>query len=227
MSADLPPPAVGVLGGTFDPVHIGHLALAESIRCVLRLSQMLLVPTARPPHKPEAILAPIADRIAMIELALGEHPRLCWSAVESDPETVCYTIDTLRSLRVGPPARRPIFCVGGDALPQLHTWHDWRSMIEEFDLAVVDRGEADRVDSRSLDPQLSTRLVEIGQRSDPAPLDPGRGGRVFLVAMTPIPVSSSQIRARVVAGQPIEDLVPPAVARYILGAKLYRSGDRR
>ncbi len=219
MSAEV----VGVLGGTFDPVHVGHLRIAHETRERLRLARTLLLPTAVPPHKAAAELSPIHHRLEMLRLAMAGNEGLEICPAELTPERVCYTIETLRTLRDGSPARNPIFIMGMDSLLQIDIWRGWRELLEEFDLAVVERADrATRTDSR-LVPEVAGRLVPL--RDGGAADRPGRGGRIFLLPIEPIPVSSSTIRSRVRQGHPLEDLVPPAVAEYIQATGIYRRED--
>jgi len=212
-------PALGVLGGSFDPVHLGHLALAEQARQLLGLERMLLLPTASPPHKPALALAPPRHREAMLRLAVAGRPGLEICELELAGDRTHYTIDTLRALRQGPPACRPVFVMGMDSLLEIETWKEYRRLLEEFDLAVMDRsGEQPAVARQRLSADVAPRLVELGN----APLDAGAGGRIFHIPAEPVPISSTEIRSRVARGLPVDQLVPPGVAGYIRESGLYR-----
>jgi nicotinate-nucleotide adenylyltransferase len=207
-----------VLGGTFDPVHLGHLRMATEARRLLDLERTLLVPAARPPHKAPEALSPTLDRLAMLRLAIEGLAGLEVSTIELERPGVGYTIDTLRLLREGRPPRDPVFILGLDALVQLPSWRGWRALLEEFDLAVVARVE-DGSGNR-LPPEIAARVV-----AGPA-IDAGRGGRVFRLPIEPVAVSSSAIRERARSGGGLDGLVPPGVARYIQRTGLYRREDR-
>lgn len=225
MSAAPAAAAVGVLGGTFDPVHSGHLEVAERVRELLDLPRMLLLPTARPPHKLPAALSPARHREAMLRLALAERRALEICTLEMEGERVSFTIESLRALRDGSPPCRPVFVLGMDSLLELESWRDWRALLDEFDLAVIDRPGLDLEVARArLSPAVAGRLVRLPGPggSGPAELQPGRGGRVFHLPLASIPISSREIRARAAAGLALDGLVPPAVARYILESGLYR-----
>jgi len=217
-----PGPAVGVLGGTFDPVHLGHLEIARRAREALGLAEVLLVPAAVPPHKTDRVLAPAGDREAMLRLAIADVEGLAISTIELDAGVVGYTIDTLRRLRRGPPPLAPVFILGMDSLADIDTWKDHRDLLREFDLIVVDRG---RCRERLL-PEIERALVDIdaGPGPDPPAHAPGRGGRVFRLGLPPIPISSSEIRVRAAAGRDLAGLVPDAVAGYIRSRGLYGTG---
>lgn len=223
-----PVPTVGVFGGTFDPVHLGHLAIAGRAREILELDRMLFVPTARPPHKTFEDLAPAAERAAMLRLAISGIPGLAVSPLELTSDRVSYTYDTLCAVRDESPPQRPVFLLGMDALRTIETWHRHEDLVREFDLAVVDRVDA-LGGFRALRPALRERVVRTDDDLGPgvfADHDPGRGGRIFLLPVPPIPVSATEIRNRVARGEPIDDLVPPAVARYIQETRLYREESR-
>jgi nicotinate-nucleotide adenylyltransferase len=211
------PPAVGVLGGRFDPIHLGHLRVAESVRRDLAPSRVLLMPCAIAPHKRGAHLTQGADRLAMVRLAVAEKEGLEASSFEIDRGGISYTIDTLRGLRRALPGQAPVFILGMDALLEIETWHDHRSLLAEFDLVVVDRPGHDlRSLPASLPSEVAARIVPAGS----ALL--GAGGRIHLLAVEPLAISSSEIRARAAASASLDGLVPPEVARYIQRRGLYR-----
>lgn len=198
---------VGVLGGTFDPVHEGHLHAAESVRAALGIERVALLPGAIPPHKPGP-RASAADRLEMLRRAVADRPGLEVDTYELDRGGTNYTIETLRALRA---ARgfTPVFILGTDALADLPTWRLPQALCAEFDLVVVDRP------GRAAEPPSPATLPWTGAT------DLGRGGRVFRLVVEPLAVSASEIRRRCAAGEPLGELVPPPVARYIRERKLY------
>lgn len=216
-------PAVGVLGGSFDPLHLGHLAVADEVRLRLGLPRVLLTPTARPPHKPPGELSAAHHRSEMVRLAVEGRRGLELCTLELREDRVCYTIDTLRALRGGDPPVDPLFVLGMDSLLQLHTWRERERLQAEFDLVVVERiGEPAHAGDR-LDRETAARIVKLDSPADAD--EPGRGGRVFLLSMAPIPISSSQVRACAARGENLAGLVPAAVAAYIERSGLYRQED--
>jgi nicotinate-nucleotide adenylyltransferase len=227
-----PAVAVGVLGGTFDPVHVAHLAIADAVRRRLALDRILLVPAALPPHKRAGELSPAADRVAMLRLALADREGLEVCTLELAGDRVCYTIDTLRRLRDGALALCPVFILGSDSLLQIHTWREYLALLAEFDLAVVDRAGHELARSRREIPvEIARRLVVVpeaaadtGREGVP---DAGRGGRVFHVPFAPVSISSSAIRELAARGEPLDGLVPQAVSAYIDRAGLYRQESAR
>lgn len=218
---------VGVLGGSFDPVHLGHLHAASVVRRALGLRRVLLVPCARPPHKPHRELTPAEHRLAMLRLAVAGIEGMEIGMQELERGGVSYTIDTLRALASGSPPLAPVFALGSDALAELPGWKEWRALATEFDLAAVDRADIG-LDAlrRRLPPELSRRIVPVGagppSPATVAPLDPGSGGRIFVVSAPPLAVSSSLVRRRAACAASLDGLVPPEVGRYIERCGLYR-----
>ena len=216
--------AYGVLGGTFDPIHLGHLHAARCVRRAFALSEVVLVPAAVPPHKSRAGLSPAPTRLAMVRLAAQDEPWLSVSTAELDRGGVSYTIDTLTELRRVRALDTPLFILGADAFLELRTWREPEALVRRFDLVVVDRpGSA--IPPGAPDPDLAARLQTV-------PFAPGAGapfletprpaeGRVFRLEIPLCPVSSSQVRQCVGRGAPLDVLVPPAVARYIHDQGLY------
>lgn len=214
-------PVTGVLGGTFDPIHLGHLHVAEQAAAILGLETVLLMPSARPPHKLTGHVTGNRHRLSMLRLAVDSRPVLTVSTLEYDRHGLSYTIDTLRSLRTGDRPVDPVFLIGGDALAELHTWKEYRSILTEFDLAVIRRPEDPR-DGDRLDPEVRRRLVDYPVADPDLQPAPGRGGRIFRLEVDPVPISSTAVRRAAAIGAPIHGLVPLSVAKYIQDHQLYR-----
>jgi nicotinate-nucleotide adenylyltransferase len=209
---------LGILGGTFDPVHLGHIRIAQQVlaRFSLPAVQMLLAP--QPPHKARTGLSPVTERLAMLTLAVADHPELSISTHVVDRGGICYTIDSLRALRDTTPACRPVFIMGVDSLVELPTWRNYLDLIAEFDLIVVARFRTSLAPLRSrLDPAVESRLVRHLPPDQPL----GTGGRIVYFAIEPIQISSSAIRDLVASGGDPAGLVSAAVARYIRDNELY------
>ena len=213
---------VGVLGGTFDPVHYGHLAIARHVLERTGLTRVLMLPSAVPPHKQAPSVSPARHREAMLRLAMEDRPGLELCKVEIDGGEVCYTIDTMRRFRDGVPPVVPVFVMGMDSLVELPTWKDFRSLIREFDLIAVDRPDSGDP-ARPLDPEVAGAVAELVEGEAPV----WQGGRIYRLRIPPIPISSSRIRALVADGDDLSGLVPPAVARYIHANRLYLEEKRR
>jgi nicotinate-nucleotide adenylyltransferase len=195
---------IGILGGTFNPPHIGHLVMAQEAYDQLGLERVLLMPVSSPPHK-EAREDPGSEaRLAMCELAVAGDERLEVSALEVERGGASYTVDTLRALHARAPEHDLTFIVGGDMAHSLPAWREPEALLSLARLAVAEREGVRRED-------ISRRL---------APLAPAE--RVVFFDMPRIDVSSSALRRRIAAGRPIRYLVPDAVAAKIETSGLYR-----
>jgi len=196
---------LGILGGTFDPIHHGHLVAAEEAHDQLQLDQVLFVPTGIPPHKPRRPISPSFHRLRMVELAIAGKPYLAISRVDVDRSGPCYTVDTLELLRAEQgPEPTFFFIEGADSLADILTWYRTQRLIELCELAIVERPGVE-IDL----PQLENHL-------------PGLTARIHWVQMPRLEISSSDLRARVRAGRPITYLVPAAVEAYIVEHGLYK-----
>jgi nicotinate-nucleotide adenylyltransferase len=196
---------IGVLGGTFDPVHLGHLVVAETAREAERLDRVLFVPAGRPWHRDRAPIASAADRLAMVEAAIAGNPGFAVSRVDIERAGPTYTVDTLEALLVQYPGARLIFLLGQDALAQLGNWRDPGRLTELCEIVAVSRPGAPPVDLAALHPLIPD-----------APL------RVRLLETPLIGISATMIRARVRAGHSIRYLTPDPVVAYIAQRGLYR-----
>jgi nicotinate-nucleotide adenylyltransferase len=223
-------PVVGVLGGTFDPVHAGHLHAAETVRLVFALPRVLLVPCAVPPHKSRPDLTPAGHRVAMLRLAVQGFPGLEVGDLEVVRGGISFTFDTLLSLASGPAAVRPLPILGMDALREIGTWHRHTDLLREFDVVAVDR-PSEETGLADLPPFVTARIVPIACEPGAGAAEEegrtGAGGRIYRVPIPPVPISSSDVRARAAAGRPLAGLVPVEVARYIQVHELYRKEARR
>ncbi|HEX9016925.1 MAG TPA: nicotinate-nucleotide adenylyltransferase [Chloroflexota bacterium] len=197
---------IGVFGGTFDPIHIGHLIAAEEARHTLRLERVLFAPASQPPHKEMEGVTPVRHRVRMVELALEGNPAFELSMVDLDRPGPSYTVETLRLLhRDLGPGTEIFFIVGMDSLAELRSWRDPEQVIALCRLAVLNRPPYPDVDTAELERGL-----------------PGISDRIVMVRMPGVNVASSDLRERVSSGLPIKYQVPAAVERYILENRLYR-----
>lgn len=199
---------IGLMGGSFNPVHEGHLNLARAALRSGCVDSVLFLPTGNPPHK-HAELADKLDRLAMVELAVAGEADMAVSREEIDREGVIYTVDTLRSLAGKMPDCRFVYLIGADTLGQLDTWRRPEEVVRLCDLLVLMRpGEAD------------------GQARLWAKRWALRGARIGFLPAKRMDISSTQIRQRVARGEPIAGMVPPDVEAYIVSHGLYRTGQR-
>ena len=198
------------MGGTFDPIHVGHLAIAEEARDTLGLERILFVPAGQPPHKPAGSAARIDDRVAMVGLAIQGNPAFELSRLEVDRPGPSYTADTLATLdsaeRAASGTSDLTLILSAETLRELPTWHEPRRLLELARLAVVPREGYPAPDPGWLAEQF-----------------PGQEDRVDFLEGPRLGLSSTALRARVATGRSIRYLVPDAVAGYIADHGLYRS----
>ncbi len=204
-------PKIGIFGGTFDPIHVGHLRAAEEVREALGLKRVLFVLSARPPHKGGVAHAPAEDRWEMLRRALGGNPHFEACDVELRREGLSYSIDTVRELSRKLQAEC-YFIVGEDSFRGIQTWKDWQQLLELCPFIVMRRTEAD----------LTPFLKTLGYRErGEGRFETRRGTPLLLLPVTPIRVSATLIRNLIKRGQSIRYLVPDPVREYILEKHLY------
>jgi nicotinate-nucleotide adenylyltransferase len=196
-------PALGVLGGSFNPPHVGHLVVASDACAQLGLERVLFVPAAAPPHKHVADGVPADVRLEMTRRAVAGDARFAVSTIEID-ERLRYTVDTVTALRAAHPGHRLDFIIGSDSLLEFATWHRPQAILAVCRLAVAFRPGDDRA------------VVAEAQAA-------WGGERVVLLDNVGIDVSSSLLRERVRRGAPIRYLVPPAVDEMIVRLGLYKT----
>jgi nicotinate-nucleotide adenylyltransferase len=194
---------LGIFGGTFDPVHLGHLILVSELRAALGLDRVLLVPNARSPFKTNQEISSESDRIAMLEIAVADTPWLDVSTIELDRGGISYTIDTLNQLHQQQPGAKLFFLMGADSLLDLPSWRDPNGILSLAEIAVATR------------PGVSPDLAPI-QSSLPTAKN-----RIHIIETPLIALSSTDIRRRVHARKPITFLVPAPVEHYIAKHGLY------
>jgi len=184
---------LGILGGTFDPVHNAHLAMAQAAMRSLRLDRMLWIPTGKPDYRKPPV-ASVSDRLAMLALATKDQPDYEVDRRELEASASPYTVDTLKALRAERPQDELYLLLGGDQYASLRRWRE---------------------------PAEVARLARIAVFARPG-YEVAPGGDALVVPMAPLAVSASDIRARAARGEPLEGLVPRAVANYIADNRLYR-----
>lgn len=207
---------IGILGGTFNPVHIGHLRGALEVAEQLVLDELRLIPSARPPHR-EAPQATAAQRLAMVDLAVAGEPGLAVDDRELRRDKPSFTYDTLESVRGELAADDQLFLLlGWDAFCGLPTWHRWQELLEHCHLIVLQRPDAG-----SEAPEVLRDLLAARSVNDPQSLV-GPSGQIAFVWQTPLAVSATQIRHLLAEGRSVRFLVPDAVLAYIQTHGLYR-----
>ena len=210
---------LGVLGGTFDPIHNGHIAAADAAQRVLDLDTIMLIPSRIPPHRRDPVGATAAQRLAMAQLAAAERLRWIASSLEVDREGPSYTYDTLAELREAFPGTQIFFILGADAFAEIATWSRYPAVLDLANFVVVSRpgitldSLRERVPSafEHRAPCLPSQLRHLGSEET----------RVILVEAPTPDVSSTEIRHRVRGGYSLADVVPRSVAEYIKAHRLY------
>lgn len=197
------PLRLGVLGGTFDPPHYGHLALAETARVQLGLARVLFVPAGDPPHKPGCPLSPAVHRAAMVTAAIADNPAFVLSRVDLDRPGPHYTVDMLALLRGMFAGAEFYFLMGGDSLAEFLTWRDPAGIVRQAVLVVMER------------PGWTADIPVLEREI------PGIRERLVWLDAPRLDLSATDLRRRVREGLPIRYLVPPAVEAYIREHRLY------
>jgi nicotinate-nucleotide adenylyltransferase len=208
---------IGIFGGTFDPIHLGHTAVAREIRRQAGLDAVHILPCHRPPHKARADLTPGADRLAMIALASQDDPALVPSSFELVRPAPSYTIDTLRALRSRRPGDRFYFLLGMDSFLEIDTWKEADRLLDECHLIVVNRGRV----TVPLEPEALPAAARGRVSRGTADVE-SDAGRVHVLDLETYAVSSSEIREQARQGADLGRLVAAPVASYIQRCALYR-----
>ncbi len=212
--------AIGLLGGTFNPIHFGHLRMAEELAEALKLNQVRFIPSANPPHK-ETPAINAQQRAAMVQLAIHENPTFVLDSRELSRDGASYTIDTLTSLRdeLGAQVSMTLF-MGSDAFTQFDTWHRWQEIIEYCHIALVQRPQL-RGEQNRLSKTLETFLHHhYSENSDD--LQGTASGIITMRKITALDISSTAIRHALEHGHSVRYLMPESVIDYIERHQLYR-----
>jgi nicotinate-nucleotide adenylyltransferase len=216
---------IGLFGGTFNPIHTCHLTVADQIRRVMGLDRIFFIPAGTPPFKAVS-LAPAADRLAMTRLAVQPYPWADVSTIEIDRQGPSYSVETVAALRHQQPEDALFFLVGADAFADILGWRDYQRLLTLCEFVVIARPNRSFLSLRQL-PLLAGEEPARLEALDRGELTQERislsaGGRIWLVHLPPCPVSSTQVRAAIHAGQPVKALLPESVGSYILRQGLYR-----
>lgn len=195
---------IGVMGGTFDPIHHGHLVAASEVQAWFGLDEVIFVPTGQPWQKSDRVVSPAEDRYLMTVIATASNPRFSVSRVDIDRGGATYTVDTLADLRANEPDADFFFITGADALAQILTWRDAR---EVFELAHL------------------VGCTRPGIRIDQELVDGLPHDRLTIIEIPALAISSTECRDRAQAGEPVWYLVPDGVVQYIAKRGLYPAPD--
>ena len=219
------PAGVGLLGGTFNPIHNGHLEIARRTRDALHLKRIVFIPTGDPPHKHQEDLAPARDRYEMVRLAVASDPSFTVSDIEVRRPGKSYSIDTIRLLLEQYGGSVPLyFLIGLDAFLELPTWRDPAIALTLCSFVVISRPGAffQALGSLPLIPRIPRQsLVDLDEGSSSRLEVPIGEQALICLRLPPCEVSASDIRTRIKQGRPTANLLPPAVDSYILQHHIY------
>jgi nicotinate-nucleotide adenylyltransferase len=216
-------PRVGLLGGTFDPIHLGHLAAARAAQHALDLDSVRLIVSARPPHRPDSPRASEYHRLEMLRLAVADEAaaggaRLEVSDLELKRAGPSFTFDTLQTLQAeGLTTLQIVFITGADAFAEIETWHRYPDVLDAAHFAVLARPGTTLASLQQRLPALASRMIE------PDAFDRATTSRIVLIDADTPDVSSTVIRARAGCGERLDGLVTSSVAAYIAQNHLYRT----
>lgn len=197
---------MGIMGGTFDPVHFGHLVAAEGARYSFSLEKVIFIPAGNPPHKPGQMISEPSVRYKMTCLAVASNPYFYASALEVERPGPSFTIDTVRTVISLNPGKRIYFITGADALLEISTWKDFDILLSVCNFVAATRP--------------GYRLLELKEKTDSLP--GGLKQNISYMEVPALAISSTDIRQRVREGRPIKYLLPELVEEYIVKNNLYR-----
>jgi len=209
---------IGILGGTFDPVHYGHLRPALEVQQALGLDEVRLVPCHVPPHRPQPLASP-QQRLAMLQAAIARHPVFSVDERELQRPGPSYTLDTLVSMRAGLTGTGLVLLVGMDAFRGLATWHRWRELLDHCHMVVMTRPGAVLPERGEL-----ADFIGLHRTQDAARLLTRATGRLLFLTVSQLEISATGIRTQLAAGQDASFLLPDSVLDIIREEGLYMTG---
>lgn len=217
---------LGIFGGTFDPVHDGHLRPAARAAEVFGFDELVFVPAGNPPHKLGESRTAFAHRFAMLALATQDDDRGVVSVIEAERDGPTYTIDTLAALHEAHAGDRLYFLMGSDSFAQITTWRRWDELLSLASLVVLRRPTiwGDEL-LAGVPPELRPSVASVARTALPSGHEAGPH-RVYLLDCEPYPISATEVRQRLGRGLPIGDVMPATVRRYIEKHRLYRGGEK-
>ena len=214
---------IGIFGGTFNPIHLGHLRAAEEVREQLSLARVLLVPSAQPPHKSGSAadpMAPAAERLLWAHAAVADHPDIEVSDLEVERGGSSYTIDTVRALAAKSAPEPPVFVIGCDAFALLSTWREPETLLSLANFAVMTRPPVSRVSLEEWLPDCARDTFEV-EPSGRTAHHREAGTWIRAVEIRALDISSSDVRERIRKGLSVRYLVPEAVREAVLEGSVY------
>jgi len=215
---------LGVFGGTFDPIHMGHVRVAERLSERFALDRLLWAPSESPPHKTGKTLTDPIHRYAMAALATAGRADWVASTIDIEGDPPHYSVDTVARLHARYPESRPLFFVmGADSFADLHLWREYLRLVDSCNIIVTAR-PGHRLDAPQLPESVRGRIIDLRDipPSDTPPMLEGGGLRIFLTSDALVDISSTDVRAAARRGESLSGIVPEAVADYIVKQELYR-----
>ncbi len=216
------PNSIGILGGTFDPIHFAHLRLAEEIKEEFSINELRLIPSATPPHRSNPI-ATAAQRIAMLNMAIIDNPSLKIDDREANRPGPSFTVDTLREIRLEADPNQPIVLIMGiDAFLKLHTWHEWKAIFNLANIVIAQRSGYEK--KNVLDQTNSVFKSEIEPRitENKNSFMRNISGKIFLYQFTGLSISSTMVRKFINQDRSLKYLIPDSIRNYIKREGLYK-----
>lgn len=213
---------IGIFGGTFNPIHLGHVKAVLEVQRKFLLDKVLLIPSYIPPHKGAPDIVPPSDRLRMVQLAVEPYPQFIPSAVEIEARGKSYSILTLATLKRQYPEALMFFILGIDAFLDIDTWRDYEKVLEQCHFIVISRPGYDLGDAKKvLGGKLTKRMIQVrGSLEFDKEMWPVN--KIFLFPMPALAVSSKDIRRKIKKGESIDGLVAESVEEYIRINKLYQ-----
>lgn len=212
---------IGIFGGTFNPIHMGHVKAAKEVQKVFQLDKVLFIPSYIPPHKASPDIASPSHRMKMVELAVAPYPRFVPSAIEIDAGGKSYSVLTLSKLKKEYPDTSMFFIVGADAFLEIETWRDHERLLDQCHFIVISRPGYRLKDARKiLAKEYEERMVWV---SEPFQFEEKRNGghKIFFLDISALDIASKDVREKIKDGKSIGDLVAQPVEKYIRQNNLY------
>ncbi|WP_158968399.1 nicotinate-nucleotide adenylyltransferase [Paraglaciecola sp. L3A3] len=216
---------LGIFGGTFDPIHKGHIYPVLEAANITEINKIAMIPCYIPSHKSAACVSS-EHRLKMIELICDEHPILYPDARDINRGVATYSVETLSELRAEFPTRPLCFFIGSDSLQTLLTWHKWQQILSLCHFVVCTRQETTTCSSENMpQDQALQDLLQQRQTNNPVDLHNNLAGHIFLANTQPLTMSSTLLRKQLEAGKSVEELIPSSILTYIHQHKLYQPSN--
>lgn len=214
---------IGLFGGTFNPIHLGHLRAAEFVQEKFSLDQVLFIPSFIPPHKDSTEVASPSHRLKMIELAVAPFSRFVASSIEIDAKGKSYSIVTLNKIKKHYPQAQIFFILGIDAFLEIDTWKDYEKVLEKCFFIVISRpGYCLEEAEKKLNKEYKKHMVKLPP-SEKVKMDRFLFSRIFLLPMEALDIASTEVRKKIRDGASLKGLVPDTVQAYIRKNKIYQN----